>query len=50
VLICVSALLLVVGVQYVRTEITALVRDDATLSAQKWAITWLQTTPKSLNR
>jgi diguanylate cyclase (GGDEF)-like protein len=36
-LICVSALLLVVGVQYVRTEITALVRDDATLSAQKWA-------------
>jgi hypothetical protein len=36
-LICVSALLLVVGVQYVHTEISALVRDDARMSAHKWA-------------
>ena len=36
-LICVSALLLVVGVNYAREEIGALVKEEASLSAHKWA-------------
>lgn len=36
-LICVSALLLVVGVNYARSEIGAMVKEEASLSAHKWA-------------
>jgi diguanylate cyclase (GGDEF)-like protein len=47
-LICVSALLLVVGVQYVHTEISALVRDDARMSAHKWANHLIASDPQTI--